>query len=49
MATNPEPDTGPTENPQPAIPPAEMPPMPGDVDRPAPVDEPETLPSAHCA
>jgi hypothetical protein len=32
---DPEPDYGPIETPQPERPPNELPPMPGDVDRPA--------------
>ena len=42
MATvpTPEPDYGPVDSPQPTAPPSEMPPMPGDVDSPAPVDAP---------
>jgi hypothetical protein len=44
MATNPnpEPDTGPVEQPEPTVPPSELPPLPGDVDQPAPFDEPGT-------
>ncbi len=37
---SPEPDYGPVDDPQPTSPPAEMPPMPGDLDNPAPIDEP---------
>jgi hypothetical protein len=33
--TEPQPDTGPIEQPQPIVPPAELPPMPDDVDNPA--------------
>jgi hypothetical protein len=32
--TQPEPDTGPIEQPQPTVPPAELPPLPDDVDDP---------------
>jgi len=36
----PTPDTGPMETPQPTSPPSEMPPMPADIDQPAPIGEP---------
>ena len=34
---DPQPDTGPIEQPQPIVPPVELPPMPGDIDQPAPM------------
>ena len=37
---DPEPDYGPVETPEPTAPPTELPPMPGDIDQPAPVSEP---------
>jgi hypothetical protein len=37
---DPEPDTGPIESPEPTHPPSELPPMPADIDQPAPMGEP---------
>ena len=41
MATVPQPDpmpdTGPIEQPQPTFPPSELPPLPDDIDQPAPM------------
>jgi len=39
-APNPEPDYGPIDNPEPSSPPSELPPLPGDIDQPAPISEP---------
>ncbi len=39
MATNP--DYTPASDPQPIAPPTEMPPMPGDIDQPVPMGDPE--------
>jgi hypothetical protein len=36
----PMPDTGPIEGPEPTPMPVELPPMPGDIDQPAAVEEP---------
>ena len=37
---SPTPDYGPIDTPQPTEMPTELPPMPGDVDQPAPIGEP---------